>query len=120
LIYSYLTAQRRTLEFAVLRTMGFSQRQIAAVVGFEQLFVIGMGMLAGTVLGLRLGSLMIRYMGVTETGDRALPPMVLEVNWFTIGSAWLILGMAFLGTIGVVVLLYSRLALARVLRIGET
>ena len=36
LIYSYLTAQRRTLEFAVLRTMGFSKHQIATVVGFEQ------------------------------------------------------------------------------------
>ena len=69
LIYSYLTAQRRTLEFAVLRTMGFSKRQIAIVVGFEQVFVIGLGMVAGTLMGLRLGSLMIRYMGLTETGD---------------------------------------------------
>ena len=70
LIYSYLTAQKRTLEFAVLRTMGFSKKQIALVVGFEQLFVIGLGMVAGTLMGLRLGSLMIRYMGVTETGDQ--------------------------------------------------
>ncbi len=120
LIYSYLTAQKRTLEFAVLRTMGFSRRQIATVVGFEQAFVIGLGMVAGTLMGLRLGSLMIRYMGVTETGDDVLPPMLLHVSWFTVGSAWLILGFAFLVTIGIVVLLYSRLALHRVLRIGES
>jgi hypothetical protein len=119
LIYSYLTAQKRTLEFAVLRTMGFSRRQIATVVGFEQAFIIGLGMAAGTVMGLRLGGLMIRYMGVTETGDRALPPMVLQVSWLTIGSTWLVLGLAFVTTIAVVVLLYSRLALHRVLRIGE-
>ena len=120
LIYSYLTAQKRTLEFAVLRTMGFSKRQIALVVGFEQLFVIGLGMIAGTLLGLRLGTLMIRYMGVSETGDDVLPPMILHVSWATIGSAWLVLGAAFLVTIGIVVLLYSRLALHRVLRIGES
>jgi hypothetical protein len=120
LIYSYLTAQRRTLEFAVLRTMGFSRRQIATVVGFEQLFVIGLGMAAGTLLGLRLGTLMIRYMGVTETGADVLPPMVQHVSWTTIGTAWLVLGAAFLVTIGIVVLLYSRLALHRVLRIGES
>lgn len=119
LIYSYLTAQKRTLEFAILRTMGFSQRQIATVVGFEQIFIIGMGMLAGTLMGLRLGSLMIRYMGVTETGAEALPPMLLHISWFTIGTAWLVLGAVFLVTIGIVVLLYSRLALHRVLRIGE-
>ncbi|HEY7466977.1 MAG TPA: ABC transporter permease, partial [Dehalococcoidia bacterium] len=120
LIYSYLTAQRRTLEFAVLRTMGFSKKQIAIVVGFEQIFVIGLGMFAGTLMGMRLGSLMIRYMGLTETGDEVLPPMHLEISWFTVGTAWLVLGLVFLVTIGAVVLLYSRLALHRVLRIGET
>jgi hypothetical protein len=63
---------------------------------------------------------MIRYMGLTETGDEVLPPMLLQVSWLTIGAAWLALGLAFLVTIGIVVLLYSRLALHRVLRIGET
>ncbi len=119
LIYSYLTAQTRTLEFAVLRTMGFSRLQIATVVGFEQVFIISLGMIAGTLMGLRLGSLMIRYMGLTETGEEVLPPLALHVSWFTVGSAWLVLGLVFLVTIGVVVLLYSRLALHRVLRIGE-
>lgn len=120
LIYSYLTAQKRTLEFAVLRTMGFSRRQIATVVGFEQVFVIGLGMLAGSLMGLRLGSLMVRYMGLTETGDEVLPPMLLHVSWFTAGMALLVLAAVFVVTIGIVVLLYSRLALHRVLRIGET
>jgi hypothetical protein len=119
LIYSYLTAQRRTLEFAVLRTMGFSKRQIAIVVGFEQCFVIGLGMLAGTLMGMRLGSLMIRYMGLTETGAQVVPPMDLHISWLTIGAAWLVLASVFLVTISAVVLLYSRLALHRVLRIGE-
>ncbi len=119
LIYSYLTAQKRTLEFAVLRTMGFSRRQIATVVGFEQAFVIGLGMIAGTGMGLRLGGLMIRYMGVTETGSQVLPPMLLHVSWITVLTAWLTLAFVFALTIGVVILLYSRLALHRVLRIGE-
>lgn len=120
LIYSYLTAQKRTLDFAVLRTMGFSRRQVATVVGFEQLFVVGLGVLAGTLMGLRLGRLMIKYMGVTETGKDVLPPMILHVSWLTVGTAYLVLGLVFLVTIGIVVLLYSRLALHRVLRIGET
>jgi ABC-type multidrug transport system fused ATPase/permease subunit len=118
-IYSYLTAQKRTLEFAVLRTMGFSRRQVATVVGFEQVFVIGLGMVAGSLMGLRLGSLMVKYMGLTETGDQVLPPMLLHVSWFTAGAALLVLGAVFVVTIGIVVLLYSRLALHRVLRIGE-
>ena len=99
--------------------MGISKKQIVAVVAFEQCFVIGLGMLAGTLMGMRMGSLMIRYMGLTETGDEVLPPLQLEISWFTVGSAWLILGLVFLLTIVAVVLMYSRLALHRVLRIGE-
>ena len=116
LIYSYLSAQKRTLEFAVLRTMGFSRMQIATVVGFEQVFIIGLGMLAGSLMGLRLGGLMIRYMGLTETGDEVVPPMLLHVSWFTAGTALSVLAAVFIVTIGIVVLLYSRLALHRVLR----
>src|SRR5205085_2169634 len=111
--------QKRTLEFAVLRTMGFSRRQIATVVGFEQLFVIGLGMSAGSLMGLRLGRLMIKYAGLTETGSAVVPPMFLHVSWTTAGAAIFVLGSVFLVTIGIVVLLYSRLALHRVLRIGE-
>jgi hypothetical protein len=98
--------------------MGFSRRQIATVVGFEQLFVIGLVMLAGTAMGLRLGSLMIRYMGVTETGNQVLPPMLLHVSWLTILSAWVALALVFCLTIGVVVDVFA-LALHRELRIGE-
>jgi hypothetical protein len=63
---------------------------------------------------------MIRYTGLTETGEEVLPPMLLHVSWLTVGTAWSFLGLAFLVTTGIVVLLYSRLALHRVLRIGET
>jgi hypothetical protein len=77
-------------------------------------------MLAGSLMGLRLGSLMIKYMGLTETGDQVLPPMLLHVSWFTAGAALFVLAGVFVVTIGIVVLLYSRLALHRVLRIGET
>ena len=40
LIYSYLTAQQRGLEFAVLRTLGFSRVQVFGVVLLEHLFVV--------------------------------------------------------------------------------
>jgi hypothetical protein len=68
-VYSYLTAQTRSLEFAILRTMGFSGKQILGLVSFEQCFVIAAGVSVGTILGNPLGRLMIGYMGITETGE---------------------------------------------------
>ncbi|GAI06549.1 unnamed protein product, partial [marine sediment metagenome] len=40
-VYAYLSARGRQLEFAILRTLGFSLRQIIGLVCLEQLFVIG-------------------------------------------------------------------------------
>ena len=119
IVYSYLTAQTRALEFAILRTMGFSSRQILALVTFEQCFVIIAGIAVGTLLGLPLGRLMIGYMGITESGVAVLPPLVSRVSWTTVATAYALLFVMFAGTIAALVLLYSRLAVHRALRMGE-
>ena len=120
LVSSFLTAQTRSLEFAILRTMGFSTRQILSVVSFEQLFIIFVAMTIGTLVGLRLGVLMMEFLGVTERGEEVVPPFTLAIDWATIGVAYGILLTVFLGTIAVVVLAYARLAVARTLRLGES
>jgi ABC-type lipoprotein release transport system permease subunit len=118
-VYSYLSAQTRTLEFAILRTMGLSGGQILALVGFEQVFVILTGVIAGTVLGLPLARLMVGYMGITETGATVVPPFVSRVSWSAIAIADLALAALFVAAIAALVLLYARLAVHRALRMGE-
>ena len=119
LVSSLASARTRALEFAILRTMGFSMRQILAVVSFEQIFIVVLAMASGTLVGSRLGILMLEFLGVTERGEEVVPPFVLATDWGTIGIAYGILGAVFLLAIGVVVALHARLALYRVLRLGE-
>ena len=119
LVYSYLTAQQRALEFAILRTLGFSRWQIFSVVAFEHVFVIVAGMGLGTVVGLRVGRLMMDFLATDERGREVLPPFVLGVSWPSVFVAWSILGAVFVVTIGAVVLLYFRLQVHRALRLGD-
>lgn len=119
LVSSLAAARSRALEFAILRTMGFSLRQILAIVSFEQVFIVVLAMAIGTLVGSRLGILMLEFLGVTERGEDVIPPFVLTTDWGTIGVAYGILGAVFLLAIGVVVTLHARLALYRVLRLGE-
>ncbi len=118
-VYSYLTAQTRSLEFAILRTMGFSGKQIMGLVSFEQVFVIASGIIVGTLLGNPLGRLMIGYMGITETGEEILPPLVSSVSWGAVATVYSLLAIVFFATIVALVTLYSRLAVHRALRMGE-
>jgi hypothetical protein len=118
-VYATLAARARALEFAILRTMGYSTMQILALVSFEQLFVIVAGVAAGTLLGFPLGRLMIGYLGVTEGGRDPLPPLLSQVSWTTVGTVYGLLALVFIGTIGALAATYSRLAVHRALRIGE-
>lgn len=118
-VSSYLAAQTRSLEFAILRTMGFTRRQIFALVTFEQFFVIIIGLVAGTLLGFPLVRLMIGYMGLTETGADVLPPLVSRVSWGAVAISYALLGIVFVATSMSLVVAYSRLAVHRALRMGE-
>lgn len=118
-VYSFLTAQARSLEFAILRTMGFSTRQIFGLVSFEQIFVIVAGAVVGTLLGMPLSGLMIDFMGVTERGEEVLPPIVTQVSWSTVLTVYSLLAVVFVATIVALALLYSRLSVHRALRMGE-
>ena len=117
--YGSMSAQARSLEFAVLRTMGFSGRQILGVVTFEQAFVIVAGIVAGTLLGFPLSRLMIGYMGLTEQGVTPLPPLVSRVSWQALLTVYASLAIAVTVTVVSLVVLYSRLAVGRALRMGE-
>jgi len=118
-VYATLAVQSRSLEFAILRTMGYTSRQVLSLVSFEQLFVIVAGVVVGTFLGFPLGRLMIGYLGVTESGADPVPPLVSQVSWSAVLTVYALLGIVFLGTIASLAAVYSRLAVHKALRIGE-
>ena len=118
-VFSWLAARARSLEFAILRTMGFSGRQVAGLVAFEQLFVIVAGMAAGAALGFPLGRLMIGALALTEDGGDVVPPLLSQVSWEAVLTVYGLLALAFAATAIALARLYARLALHRALRIGE-
>ncbi len=73
----------------------------------------------GTLLGMPLGRLMIGYMGVTETGEDILPPLVSQVSWAAVLTVYGLLAIVFVATIAALAALYSRLAVHRALRMGD-
>jgi ABC-type lipoprotein release transport system permease subunit len=119
IVYAYLAARSRHLEFAVLRTLGFSWKQIISLVSLEQVCVIGLGMGIGTLLGSRLSRIMMPFLQLTEKGETVIPPFAIVTDWSTISIAYIILTIAFIVTMSLVVLFFSRVALARALRMGE-
>ncbi|MCS6803092.1 MAG: FtsX-like permease family protein [Chloroflexota bacterium] len=119
LVQSVLLLQRRLVEFAILRTMGLSYRQVAALIAFEQVFLILAGIAAGTVLGLQIGAQMLPFLELTERGTRVLPPFIITTQWAAVVPAYALLVLFFAGAIAATGAVVSRLPLGRTLRIGE-
>jgi hypothetical protein len=90
---------------------------LVLVLEYAVIVLAGMGL--GTVVGLQVGRRMMDVFAVSEAGSAVLPPFALAVSWASVATVWVVLGLAFVQTIGAVVLLYLRLAIHRALRVGE-
>jgi hypothetical protein len=111
--------RQRTLEFAVLRSLGLRTRQLSGWVGLENALVVVFSLIGGTALGLLVSWLVLPYVALGASGATPVPPVELAVPWTTI--VWLELALLLtLAVIGAAQLRLVRgLRLAPVLRSAE-
>lgn len=118
-LYLFLDTRAREGEYALLRAVGFTRRQLTGVVWFNFILVVAVGIGLGTWAGHRMASGLLPLLEVAETGRRITPPMVLETHWLGLLAVYgtLALGAAVAAT--VLAWAASRLDLQGVLRRGE-
>ncbi|RFS84549.1 ABC transporter permease [Actinomadura spongiicola] len=76
-----VTAGERAREFAVLRILGVRPRQIAGMLAIEQAYLVALGLLGGTVLGLVVARLAVPHIVVGVRAARPYPPAEAVVQW---------------------------------------
>ena len=119
MVHAYVSFKSREIQFALMRTVGFSMSQLTTLVLLEQVLVIGAGLALGTWMGGRLGTTMMPFLGHTDRGTQVLPPFVVDVNWGTLGLTYAAMGLLFAIIISGVIILVRRISLQRILRLGE-
>ena len=119
LVHAYISFRNRELQFALMRTMGFSTRQLVSLMWLEQALVIAVGMALGTWMGGRLGETVMPFLSHDERGGQALPPFVIEVGWQNLLVTYVAMGVIFTAIILGVIWFIRRMSLSRVLRLGD-
>ena len=119
MLYTYFDARERQTEFALLRSMGFSQRQIGGMVWLNLGVIAAAGVGLGTWAGGFVGSSLLPLVEIAENGERLVPPMVLRTSWSSLALAYGIMALVTGGSVAVLTWALSRLELHRVLRLGE-
>ncbi|HAL46522.1 MAG TPA: hypothetical protein DCP37_02085, partial [Dehalococcoidia bacterium] len=116
---AYVSARAREGQFALMRTMGFSMRQLVSLVLLEQVLLIAVGMALGTWMGGRLSKLIMPFLGHDSFGTKIVPPFVVEVDWAALAVAYSSMVILFALVIVGVIVFIRRIALQRILRMGE-
>jgi hypothetical protein len=112
-------ARSRTVELAVLRSLGLRRGELTWLVGLETALVVVASLVGGAVLGLLVSRLVLPDVALGAAGAAPVPPVRLVVPWTTVLLLELVL-LAALAAIGLVqVEVVRRLRLAPALRGGE-
>ena len=118
-LHAYLSFRDREGQFALLRSIGLSTGQLAALMWLEQVIVVASGLALGTWMGGQLGAAIIPFIGSDETGRQPLPPFVLEIDWPTLLGAYSAMIAVFAIVVVGVIVVVRRIALQQVLKMGD-
>ena len=118
-LFCWLDTRERQTEFALLRTLGSSRRQLNAVVWFNLAIVVIAGVAVGTWAGAQIGAALLPVLEVAEGGVRTTPPLTFETDWRMLALAYAVLAVVSVVTVFWLAYVTGRLEVQRVLRAGE-
>ena len=119
LVHGYISFRNRELQFALMRTMGFSTRQLVSLMWLEQALVVVVGMALGTWMGGRLGATVMPFLGHDDQGAQVLPPFAMDVGWGNLLVTYVAMAVIFTAIVIGVIMFIRRMSLSRVLRLGD-
>jgi hypothetical protein len=117
-VSAIVSLHERIAEFAMLRALGLSSRQLAGWVLLEQGLLIALSLVGGTIVGLGLSWLVLPLITVTQSGAAVVPSLLVVVPWLRlVGMEVTIVALLAL-VAGVAALLLRRVGIGQVLRMG--
>lgn len=118
-VSSAISAAERKTEFAVLRSVGLSRRQLSGALALEGGLTVLLALAAGTALGVLLAWFVLPYVSLNGEGGRPFPEVVVHFSWQTalLLEGALLLALALVVAVEIRVL--GRVRLAPALRAGE-
>lgn len=120
LIAATVSARDRAGEFALLRALGLTGRQLAAWTFVEQAALIVFSLAIGTCVGLGLSALVLPAVSLTAGGGEVFPPVEVIYPWSSILAVQIVVLVGLVAAVSGINLALRRLAVARQLRAGAT
>ncbi|MDO4739740.1 MAG: FtsX-like permease family protein [Eubacteriales bacterium] len=119
LIYWILSIQSRSLQFGIFRAMGMSLREIISMLLNEQVFISGMSIATGALVGQLASRLFIPLIQISYApADEVIPLSVISDSADTL-RLFGVVGVVMLLCLLILGVLISRIKIAQALKLGE-
>jgi len=118
LLYAFFSFRRRFIEMGVLRAIGLSLSQMTAFLAWELAFLILVGVVAGTGLGVWVSALFIPYLQVGAGPSAYIPPYVVEIAWSDIFYIYALFGLLFVAALAGLTALLLRTRIFQAIKLG--
>ena len=119
LIFWILSIRARELQFGIFRAMGMSMREILAMLGNEQLFISGISLVMGAVIGRIAAKLYVPMVQLAyTTEDTVIPLEVVQASADTL-RLYLVVGIVVAVCMAAISILIHKIQIAQALKLGE-
>jgi ABC-type lipoprotein release transport system permease subunit len=119
LVNAAVAARERVADFAILRALGVSFRQIFGLLAVEQTFLIGLSLVGGTLLAVGVAILVVPHIVLTGQAVAVTPSVVLDIPWPATFALLVAVSAVLFSIVAGLARSLRRQGLGRALRIGE-
>ncbi len=119
-LYALFSFRKRFIEVGIMRAIGLSTRQMIFYLAWEQAFLIGIGLLTGTALGILVSELFVPTLQFGAEALSQVPPFQVRIAWSALLQIYALFGFLFVGALGGLIILLRRLKIFQAIKLGET
>ena len=119
LIFWILSIQSRTLQFGIFRAMGMTGREILTMLINEQIFISGISIGGGVVVGQIAGKLFVPLIQIAySSAERVIPLEVISEtsDYMRLG---IVIGLMIIVCMAILCALISKIKITQALKLGE-
>ena len=120
LLYALFSFRRRFIELGTLRAIGLSPGQMTTFLAWELIFLIALGLTAGTFLGILISQIFIPSLQIGSAATDLIPPFVVEIAWDAVTRIYALFIALFAIALLVLAVLLLRMKIFQAIKLGET
>jgi len=119
-MYTFFSYRQRYIELGVLRAIGLNSKQMGFSLAIELFFLLIIGGVIGTILGLWSSNLYIPFLQIGQKPFERIPPFEVVIGWSSIVQIYVLFIILVVFVLFLLISALRRMKIFQAIKLGET